>query len=294
MKRILTLFVLLISISAFSASKSTFKIGSYNLWMSHLGKGDNSWEFRKMRLAKSIADIDFDIFGAQEVDTVMQRELPDLIKQAGGAEYAWFIFSPYEEDGGVGNKAQAIIYKKDRFELVRSNHFWFSETPDVQSTGWDEMRYFRGACCAVFRDLKTGVEFFVMHTHMPLGTEAKNNAAKIIVSKYAEYNQENLPSFLLGDMNSVPDSKPSETFRKCWNDVYLELPCKKIEGPYGTFNAANLKRNMKAARRIDYIYYNGNVKVRRYTCNVDLYDGFYPSDHCPIYADVVIGMSLKD
>lgn len=289
MKRLIVLLALFASFSAFSAPKASFRIGSYNLWMSHLGKGDNAWEMRKMRLAQSIADIDFDIFGAQEVDTVMQRELPDLIKQAGGADYGWFVFSPYETDGGVGNKAQAIIYKKDRFELIESNHFWFSDTPDVQSTGWDEMRYFRGACCAVFKDLKSGLEFFVMHTHMPLGTEAKNHAAKIIVDKSVQYNSENLPAFLLGDMNSVPDSKPSEIFRSAWNDVYLELPYKKIDGPSGTFNAANLKRNMRAARRIDYIYYKGNVKVRKYTCNADLYDGFYPSDHCPIYANVLIG-----
>ena len=288
MKKVIVLLTLLVSVSAFSASKASFRIGSYNLWMSHLGKGDNSWEVRKTRLARSIADADFDIFGAQEVDTVMQKELPELIKQAGGADYEWFVFSPYEKDGGVGNKAQALIYRKDRFELLEVNHFWFSETPEVQSTGWDEMRYFRGAFCAVLIDLKSGIKFFVMHTHMPLGAKAKNHAARIILAKAVEYNQENLPAFLLGDMNSVPDSQPSEIFRSYWNDVYLEIPYRKMYGPSGTFNAADLNRNMRAARRIDYIYYKGSVRVRKYVCNADLYDGFYPSDHCSIYADVTI------
>ena len=288
MKRLIILSLIFVSTFALSAERSSFRIGSYNLWISNLGKGDNAWEYRRVRLAQSIADIDFDIFGAQEVDLRIQKELPSLIENAGGDVYEWFVFSPYTEDGGIGDKAQAIIYKKNRFEIVDSGHFWFSETPDVMSSAWDEIRYRRGACWAIFRDLKSGVRFFVMHTHMPLGIDAKNHAAEIIVSKSAECNPDGLPAFFLGDMNSVPDSKPSEIFRTYWTDVYLELPYKKMEGPSGTFNAATLNRNMRAARRIDYIYYRGSIRIKKYFCNTDRYDGFYPSDHCPIYADIKI------
>lgn len=288
MKRLMTLLTVLISISAFSADKATFRIGSYNLWMSNLGKGDNVWELRKARLAQSIADVDFDIFGAQEVDLRTQEELPELIRNAGGADYEWFVFSPYTEDGGVGDRAQALLYKKGRFEILEANHFWFSETPEVKSTGWDEKKFFRGAFCVIMKDLKSGMKFFVMHSHMPLGDKAKNHAAEIIVEKAKQYNPENLPSFFLGDLNSIPDSKPSAIFRDYWKDAFLELPYKKRKGPEGTFNSKNPKKNMHAARRIDYIYYGGNALARKYVCHAELYDGCIPSDHYPIYIEAKI------
>lgn len=288
MRRILSLLAILFCISSYSYARCSFRIGSYNLWISSIGKGDNTWELRKARLAQSIADMDFDIFGAQEVDTRIQDELPELIKSAGGGTYSWFIFSPYDKNGGKGDKAQAIIYRNDKFELLETHCFWFSNTPDIQSTGWDEMAYFRGACCALFRDRKCGTRFIVFNTHLPLGAEARAHASEIILAKAAEYNPDNLPAFLLGDMNAVADSRPSEILRSYWNDSYLELPYKKMEGPSGTFNAANLQRNMRAARRIDYIYYRGDVTVRKYVCSDRRYDGFYPSDHCPIYINLTI------
>lgn len=288
MKRLLAIILAVTGLGFSASGKTAVKIGSYNLWRSDLGKGDYNWEVRKFRLAESIADCDFDIFGAQEVDLRIQKELPSLIKDAGGADYKWFIFSPYDKDGGIGDKAQALLYKSDRFEITETHHFWFSETPDVMSSGWDETKYKRGGCCAIFRDLKTGDRFFIMLSHMPLAKTANAKAAEIIVEKAAEYNPENLPALFVGDLNTTPDTPSSERLREYWTDTFLSLPAKRISGPSGTFNGARAGRDMNAANRIDYIYFRGNVKPADYTCHDKLYDGFYPSDHCPIYANLLI------
>lgn len=289
MKHIITIISLLVALGACSDA-SLIKIGSYNIWMTHLGKGQYEWSQRSERLAKSIVEMDMDIFGAQEVDTLAQRVMPELLKEQGAADYTWFIFSPYAEDGGVGNKAQAIVYKTERFEVLEDHHFWFSETPDVISSGWDEMKFKRGGFCLTMLDKLSGKKFFVMHSHMPLARQAGLHAAEILLEKAQEYNPEGLPAFFLGDLNTTPDSAASELFRTYWSDSFLELLARnKVYGPMGSFNGAKVSRNMNAARRIDYVYYRGEqITPIDYTCWSKLYDGLFPSDHCAVFCNFLI------
>jgi endonuclease/exonuclease/phosphatase family metal-dependent hydrolase len=286
MKKLL-LFVLMI-LSLTSCATQYLRVGSFNLWRSDLGKEDYRWEVRKHRLINAIKDIDYDIFAAQEVDTTMIRELPVLFAEA-GLDYKIFIFSPYRADGGVGNKAQAIIYNPDRLEMLDDHHFWFSETPDVMSGGWDEMKFRRGACCCTFLDKETGNKFFLMSSHMPLGKVANLNAATLINERARKYNIFSLPAIFLGDLNTRPESESSQILRTYWSDVYMILPSDKKTGPHGTFNSHNVKKDMEKAQRIDYIYINGStITPINYCCFTELYDGLYPSDHCPIYSDILI------
>lgn len=294
MKKILLLMSVLILASCGAAKKSakvnepvSVRVGSYNLWISTIGKGDNIWDVRKDRLIKSIMEADMDIFGTQELDTRIQKEVPVLLQKAGG-KYGWYIFSPYSQDG-VGNKAQGIMYKKDRFELIEGHNWWLSETPDVMSSAWDEGRFKRGACCAIFKDIKSGKKFMVVHSHMPLGKEARKHSAHIIIEYAKKHNPENLPCFLVGDLNTKPTTPESETFRTYWTDPYLTLPADKKNGPSGTFNGAKADRDLEKTNRIDYVYYRGEgVTPVSYTCKDTKYDGFYPSDHCAVYVDYII------
>ena len=286
MKKLFLLVLLTISLS--SCATQYLRVGSFNLWRSDLGKGDYRWDVRKHRMIDAIKDIGYDLFASQEVDTTMIKELPELFTNA-GLKYQIFIFSPYQEDGGVGNKAQAIIYNPDRLEMVDDNHFWFSETPDVISGGWDEMKFKRGACCATFIDKKTGANFFLMASHMPLGKVANLKAASLINERAVKYNTKELPAIFLGDLNTRPESESSKLLRTYWTDVYLVLPSDKKVGPHGTFNSHDVNKDMEKAPRIDYIYTRGsNIVPINYCCFTNLYDGFYPSDHCPIFSDVII------
>lgn len=261
------------------------RVGSYNLWRSDLGKDEYSWELRKEKLARAIACIDFDIFGIQEVDTTIQRELPALVENAGG-DYAWFVVSPYSEDG-KGSKAQGIVYRKSRFEMLENHRFWLSPTPDVMSSGWDEMKFKRGACCAIFRDKVSGMKFFFMMSHMPLGHEANANSAPIILERAKLYNPEGLPSFFVGDLNTREERPSSQLFRTWWNDAFLSLPAEMKTGSAGTFNSHGQNAGkMDSAPRIDFIYYRGNgIEPLHYTCDNRMDGGIFPSDHCPVYVD---------
>lgn len=268
------------------------RVGSYNLWRPGPRDDGYAWDVRKFRLAKTIAEIGFDVFGVQEFDIVIQNDLPGLVEKEGG-NYEWFIFSPYNKEGGAGPKAQGIVYRKNRFTMFESHHFWLSPTPDVKSKGWDERKYTRGACCAIFKENATGLRFFLMISHMPLGKEANANAAPVILERAKEYNPESLPSFFVGDLNTREWTESSKLFRSYWNDTFLTVPADVRKGSVGTFNKRGENEDMNAAPRIDYIYYRGEgVKPLGYTCDNRRYEGYYPSDHCPIYADFIVTLPL--
>ena len=66
----------------------------------------------------------------------------------------------------------------------------------------------------------------------------------------------------------------------------MELYPEQVNGPFSTFNGFSLDRDMMTdPRRIDYIYYRGATPLD-YVCSDAKYDGYYPSDHCPVYVDV--------
>ena len=266
------------------------RIGTYNLLCpGSKPKNDGyDWPVRRERMAETIADIGFDIFGVEEFDTEIQNDLPSLVEKAGG-DYEWFIFSPYDRDGGVGRKAQGIAYRKERFTMLESHHFWLSPTPDEKSKGWDEQKYTRGACCAIFKENKSGLRFFLMVSHMPLGKEANANVASVILERARMYNPENLPSFFVGDLNTREWTESSKLFRTYWNDSFLTLPAEARTGSAGTFNKRGQNEDMSLAPRIDYVYYRGEgVTPVGYTCDNRRFEGYYPSDHCPVYVDFII------
>ena len=73
------------------------RVGSYNLWRPGPRDDGYAWDVRKFRLAKTIADIGFDVFGVQEFDTVIQNELPTLVEKEGKPSFLAFTDSGCEE-----------------------------------------------------------------------------------------------------------------------------------------------------------------------------------------------------
>ena len=93
MGRILTYSLILLALVSCGAGRKTavtdskepasvqMRVGSYNLWRPGPRDDGYAWDVRKFRLAKTIAEIGFDVFGVQEFDTVIQNDLPGLVEK---------------------------------------------------------------------------------------------------------------------------------------------------------------------------------------------------------------------
>ncbi|HKJ49562.1 MAG TPA: endonuclease/exonuclease/phosphatase family protein, partial [Christiangramia sp.] len=111
-----------------------------------------------------------------------------------------------------------------------------------------------------------------------MGDMARLNSAILIIQKIKELNNEDLPVFLMGDFNLEPDSEGIKIL-----SGFLEKSREKAKisfGPKGTFNGYNF--NEPVTRRIDYIFSNDKVKVKKYAVLSDSKELRYPSDHFPV------------
>jgi endonuclease/exonuclease/phosphatase family metal-dependent hydrolase len=90
-------------------------------------------------------------------------------------------------------------------------------------------------------------------------------------------------------MNPIaPTEKAMRKFRETYIDSWQQADMDGVrEGPVGSFNGFNPDVNLETqSRRGDYIFYKGDVKLDRYKCIDDKFDGQYPSDHLPVMVDV--------
>ena len=273
---ICTIFLLLTAttvISAKSNESHVHKISSFNIRMDTPNDGDDAWPNRKEMVKGIIRFHDLDIIGTQEgfkhqLDDIL--ELPDYAYVGGG-----------RDDGKDKGEHSAIIYRKDKYEVIENGDFWFSETPNIPGKGWDATCCNRICSWAKFKVIKTGKEFYVFNSHYDhQGQVARKNSSLLLLEKIKEITGD-FPVFATGDFNATPDSEPIQTLSK--SGFLLDSYMITKEPPYGTvgtFNSFQLNAPMK--NRIDYIWVTSGIEVKKYGVLNDVHYGHFPSDHFPV------------
>lgn len=286
MKHIFTVaFLSVVCALSLNAKPQNLRIGSFNLRMQQLDKGENAWDVRRPRVIESIRDNAFDIFGVQELTDFACEQIAEDLRDT----YACIFFSPYSQDG-KGTKAQGIIYRKDRFKLIEYHYFWPSDTPfemceNDHRTDGSGKSFKRGGVCATFKDKLTGKKIFFMNSHSALNKEEHFKYAHVYEDMERLYNPKGYPSFFVGDLNARPDHPSHKVFRTYWKNAGDLLP-----EPACTFNGFNPDpASWSNVKSIDYIYYRNVATPSHFECNQKLYDGLCASDHFPIWADFKIG-----
>ena len=271
---VLVLMLLLVSGSFYGQS---LKIMTYNIRLDVASDGENAWPNRKDYFTSQIQFYSPDIFGVQEATpnqvTDIASAFPDYNKYGVG-----------REEGGTG-EACTIYYKKDRFQVLQSNTFWLSETPNVVSRGWDAACN-RVCTYALFKDLKTKKTFWVFNLHLDhMGEVARVKGVQLVLSKIKELNTKNYPAFLMGDFNSEPNTKQIAEIKKVMDDT-RDVSKEKPFGPSGTFN--DFKHNEPVTLLLDYIFIskNSGLTIQKHAVLSDSKDLKYPSDHLPVLIEI--------
>lgn len=273
MKKILILLLsLLIWMPMTTAAKDktnrTLRIATYNIRGDVPRDGINRWIFRRDSLCKIILTNKFEVVGMQEV---LINQLEDIKARTG------------YQAVGTDSLYNPIIYNPARIEVVRSNMFWLSASGKPHETGWDG-KYERYCTWAELRDKRSDRTFFFFNTHLDhRGVEARKEGARLICDKALEIAG-NAPIIILGDMNSVDSTEAYTTYTHHFRDA-RSLPADKVYGPIGTAHNFGGVHPV----RIDYIFINKKVTPLCYRAIDEAYpNNFFPSDHYPVYIDVII------
>jgi len=252
---------------------------TYNIRLDVSVDKENAWPNRKDFFVSQIRFYEPDIFGVQEARPNQVKDIDTGLKN--------YDYVGVGRDGKNKGEGSNVFYKKNKFEIIKSNTFWLSNTPYEVSKGWDAA--YRTICTyALFKDLDNNKLFWVFNTHLDnKGEESRIEGVKLILSKIKELNSNNYPVFLLGDLNSIDTDNTISIIKKEMSDS-MEKSIEKPYGPSGTFN--NFEFNKPVTLKIDYIFISNNnkVTVNKYGVLSDSKNLRYPSDHLPIFIDVTI------
>ena len=128
---------------------------TYNIRLNTETDSINKWDNRKEGIVNLIKEENVDIFGIQEA-------LPDQI------EYLSNQLKDYDyvgegRDGGNSGEYSAIYYKRERMNLIETETFWLSETPEIPSMGWDAVIN-RIVTLGVFKIKNLGKELIIQYS----------------------------------------------------------------------------------------------------------------------------------
>ena len=248
------------------------KVISFNIRCAD-DKNGNSVQERAPRLSTVTAPYDADVIGFQEYTPAWEHFINEYFCDK------YEFFNKYRTDTGWIESAP-ILWKKEKFDGLKRGYFWFSDTPEVMSGGWDDYQHNRICLYAVLKNKNDGKTFVFMNTHLGFGEQNQVKSVRLIhkyMEKFSAY-----PTFITGDFNMTPSSLPYAEMIKKVADVNA-LTVKDRRSTYHGYNQQN-----DFDEHIDYCFINEKINPVTFKIIDELVENKFPSDHYGICAELEI------
>ena len=269
---------LLVIASIFSFSFLNFisdpiKIISYNIRYNNPNDGKDIWENRRETITDFIEKEAPDFLGLQEVNYPQIQYLnSNLIN--------YNFIGVGRDDGKTRGEFSPIYFNESKYNLLLSNTFWLSKTPNDISVGWDAAME-RICTYGLFEQKNDGSKVWVFNTHFDhIGNVAREKSVDLILSKIKDLTKDKDQIIITGDFNLSDDSVPIKKLQNFYNDVNIQMD--NNSKFYGTFN--NFKIDNNYNNRIDYIFYKNFELIKSSHLHVTTDQGRWASDHHPVIA----------
>lgn len=267
----------------YAQSAASINVMTFNIRFPNPNDGFNYWPNRKELVASMIRYHEADLIGVQEA---FRSQLDELTQMLPG--YAWTgrCRTDGTQNPDPDNEFSAILYRKDRFELLESETFWLSPNPtEVGSKSWDAALP-RIVTWARFKDKLSQEEWYHFNTHFDhIGQQARLESARLILKKINAIAKEQ-PVLLTGDFNCTPTEAPYRLLTEEASTLKdaLYASANPHHGPMSTWSGFQFPG--LPDRRIDFIFINQQVRVLKHAILSDSWSGRFPSDHLPVLAKV--------
>ncbi len=224
---------------------------------------------RGPRLREILSPLKPDVIGFQECE----KPWEPLLKEYFDKDYDSYLVHRAEKS----SESTPIFWRRDRFDCLEKGHFWLSDTPDVESRGWDErFNCYRICLWALLKDKKTGTEFLFMNTHYGFGDKGQSDSADLIASRAKSIGT--YPTFVTGDFNM----NPADAGYRQMTAHFADVNAVTANNWRATFH--NYAPDTNTTEHIDYIFTNDKITPISYEMLDKTFDGKFPSDHFGIIA----------
>jgi endonuclease/exonuclease/phosphatase family metal-dependent hydrolase len=259
---------------------AALRVMTYNIRLATTADSSNYWPYRKDRVAGLIRYHHPDLLGVQEA---LAGQIADL--DAALADFTRYGVG--RDDGQQKGEFSAIYFRKSRFQKLDAGTFWLSEQPQQPgSKSWDAA-ITRICSWVKLKDLQTGQVFFHFNTHFDhRGQVAREKSAQLILDQIRRLAG-TAPVILTGDFNVPPASPAYQTL--VTNTGFQDARALSQHPPYGpdgSFSGFRVNRPLQA--RIDFIFVNKPIRVLQHAILTDQQGGYYPSDHLPVVAELLL------
>lgn len=269
---------------------AALRIASYNVHYIILNDATGpwsvgDWERRKGPLDKAFKALQADVVAFQEMES-FQRGSDGSVNLARdhllsqNPEYAvtgtgdWQEFPP----------TQPFLYIKDRLQPIDQGWFFFSETPDVIYSRTFNDSYPAFASWAQFLDRESGDRFRVVNVHFDYSSRSNRLlSAELVRDRISPWIAAGETMFLVGDINVLHGARTM--------DILEESGVVFDRTPGATYH---LNRGVHVLGAIDHLSRTPDVAlVGGPVVLQERFDGEWPSDHHPVYADYLLPSAQK-
>ena len=239
------------------------------------GSGENSIDNRAPRVKELLSRYDADLIGFQEATP---RWLEHLERDYGDA---YEIFNHWRSE--TNHESTPMMWRKSRFTCLEKGYFWLSDTPDLESGGWDTMGCNRICMWAKLQDKQEGGSLVFLNTHYGFGEENQLKSGRLILDHIKAFG---LPVILTADFNMFPDSRAY----KLLMEELGESNAATVQDPRNTFHGF---QSAESSTLIDFCFYSKDTIAAVTRKRMDeLVDGQYPSDHYGVYSELEVHQKL--
>lgn len=258
------------------------RVMTFNIRYGTAKDGEDSWDRRKEMVYEMLREDGSELIGLQEVLDFqldkLQRALPK------------FKYVGVGRDGGKKGEYSAIMYRADRFELIKSETAWLSATPDRPSVSYGNQLK-RIVTWAKFRCNESKRLFYVFNSHFDhRSAESRLRSAEQVLGMISRREGKH-PVIVTGDFNCAENSPPMQLLLNDATPAALGdgLPLRDSfrvvhpdEDEVGTFHGFTGKAKSKA--KIDAVLVGPEFEVKGAEIIRFHRAQRYPSDHFPVIA----------
>ncbi len=248
------------------------KVISFNIRNADDENGHSIAE-RAPRLANVTSSYDADVIGFQEYIPAWD----EFVQKYYLENYDMFLKYRAERD----LEGCPILWKKDKFECLKTGYFWLSDTPEVESRGWDEIYNCYRICeYVILKEKSSKKTFTFINTHFGFGDKCQVDSAKLIYEyskKISDYK-----TFIVGDFNMTPESAGYAEMVKYFRDVNT-CTVNDLTTTYHGYKPDEI-----TDAHIDFCFIDENIKPINQKLMTETFDGKYPSDHYGVFVELDI------
>lgn len=246
-----------------------------NIRFDNPADGDNAWSHRRIFLRDTLLSHSPDIIATQEGRFHQLQDLSSLLTdyELIDQHRAW-----------IGERMYPTFFlKKNRFELMKSEDIWLSETPDIAGSKSFGSAFPRLMTWMKLQPIGSENDLWFINTHLDhIKEETRLGQIKVLSSEIKKFWNPGDALFILGDFNASPQGKVREELLK---EFRLQDTWKKFHTHEETSHHA-FSGEEPNGNRIDWIMADQRVKVLSAELDKTSRHGKYPTDHFPVVAKI--------